>query len=488
MAQRDCFIDGQWSAADGPECSSLDPATGEPTWRGRAATTDDVDRAVWAARGALADWAALPVSRRGEFLEAFVDRVKSKKSDLTDAICRTTGKPKWESATEVDAVIGKCKLTLDAHRQRHADSVQHSAGMTSATRFKPHGVCAVFGPFNFPAHLPNGHIMPALLAGNTVVFKPSEQCPLVGQLLAGMWEEAGLPHGVFNLLQGARDTGAALAGHSGVDGLFFTGSFSAGTAIARACADQPGKILALEMGGNNPLVVHRVLDVGAAVYWTIQSAFITAGQRCSCARRLIVFDDAQGASFVDRLVAATRRVVVGPFTQSPEPFMGPVISELAASRLLEAQEALIKAGAAPLLPMQSRGERKNILSPGILDCTGIDRGDTEHFGPLLQLVRVRSFDEAITEANNTRYGLAAALFSDDRRHYDEFYKRIRAGVVNWNRPTTGASGALPFGGIGNSGNHRPSAYFAIDYCAYPVGSLESEMLALPSTLSPGITL
>ena len=345
---------------------------------------------------------------------------------------------------------------------------------------------AVFGPFNFPGHLPNGHILPALLAGNCVLFKPSEQTPLVGQIYDELWRNTGLAEaGVFQLLQGGRDTGAMLANHRDIDGLLFTGSFEAGVSLNRAVVENPGKIVALEMGGNNPLVVAGVSDVRAAAYWTIQSAFVTAGQRCSCARRLIVVEGAE--PFLDQLIDMSRAIRVGPYTNSPEPFMGPVISQQSAQRVLAAQDNLLKRGAKPLLAMKNLDGRA-LLSPGILDVTGIDRSDVEIFGPLLQVIRVRDLDEAIREANNTRYGLAAALFSDERAMYETFFRKIRAGVVNWNRPTTGASGGLPFGGIGRSGNHRPSGYFAVDYCAYPVASMEISKLELPKSPTPGVIL
>lgn len=461
--------------------SSFDPATGEPVWTGAAATEREVDAAVAAARLAFERWGNLPLLERVAYLEKFGQQIQSRRADLVEAICRSTGKPKWESATEVDAMFGKVALTIQAYNERRAPVEKQTSDMTSATRYKPHGVLAVFGPFNFPGHLPNGHILPALLAGNCVIFKPSEQTPLVGQIYSEIWSACALPLGVFAVLQGARKTGATLANHRDIDGLLFTGSFEAGVSLNRAVVDDPGKIIALEMGGNNPLIVANVSNLDAAAYWTIQSAFLTAGQRCSCARRLIVLED----QFLPRLVEMSQRIRVGKYTDSPEPFIGPVISPMAAKRVLDAQDELLKRGAQALLPMKRLDDRA-MLSPGILDVTNIDRTDLEIFGPLLQVIRVRDFDEAIREANNTRYGLAAALFSDDRGLYEEFFRRIRAGVVNWNRPTTGASGALPFGGIGRSGNHRPSGYFAVDYCAYPIASMESPKLEMPKTLTPGI--
>ena len=468
---------------DAPKFTAHDPATGEPVWTGAAASAGDVDAAIAAARQAFEQWGDRPLSERVGFIEKFGQQIQSRRADLIEAICRSTGKPKWESATEVDAMFGKVALTIQAYNERRAPIEKQTADMTSATRYKPHGVLAVFGPFNFPGHLPNGHILPALLAGNCVIFKPSEQTPLVGELYADLWKACALPAGVFAVLQGGRETGAMLANHRDVDGLLFTGSVEAGVSLNRAVVDDPGKIVALEMGGNNPLIVESVNNLDAAAYWTIQSAFITAGQRCSCARRLIVLDD----KILPRLVEMSQRIRVGKYTESPEPFMGPVISPTAAQRVLAAQDELLKRGAKALLTMKRLDDRA-MLSPGILDVTDIDRTDVEIFGPLLQVIRVRDFDEAIREANNTRYGLAAALFSDDRGLYEEFFRRIRAGVVNWNRPTTGASGAMPFGGIGRSGNHRPSGYFAVDYCAYPIASMESAKLEMPKTATPGIEL
>jgi succinylglutamic semialdehyde dehydrogenase len=482
------FIHGRWSRGSGEELVSTDPATGEIVWQGHAAVAADVDRAVEAARDAFEAWARLSLEQRATFLHAFADQLKQHHADFTEIICRETGKPRWEAATETDAMINKVSVSIEAHAARREPILKHIAGAHAATRYRPHGVVAVLGPFNFPGHLPNGHIVPALLAGNTIVFKPSELAPYVGQRTTELWHDAGLPGGVFNLVQGARATGEALVTHRGINGLLFTGSFETGRAINRALADQPGKIVALEMGGNNPLVVHKVIDLDAAAYWTIQSAFITAGQRCSCARRLIVADDNEGMIFVERLASMIQRIVVGRYSDVPEPFMGPVISDAAARNLLEAQDALLARGGKSIEMMKPLGPREAMLRPGLIDVTEVsDRGDEELFGPLLQLIRVSDFEQAIVEANRTRFGLTAGLLSDDRALWETFYARAHAGVVNWNRPLTGASGQLPFGGIGCSGNHRPSAFFAADYCSYPVASMEIDRLVMPEQPTPGIS-
>lgn len=487
MPAQSLFIDGRWIEGAGPAILSRDPATDQPVWQGNAAAGPQIEAAMNAARTALEAWADLGIEARIAFLLRFAEQLKSHRSELAEIISREIGKPRWESLTEVDSMTGKVPVSIEAFNERRKPVERPMGGGIAATRFKPHGVVAVFGPFNFPGHLPNGHIVPALLAGNTVVFKPSELTPGVAHKTVELWQAAGLPAGVLNLVQGGRETGALLAAHPGIDGLFFTGSATVGRALSRALADHPDKILALEMGGNNPLIVHETADVDAAAYATIQSAFITAGQRCTCARRLIVPAGQAGDAFIERLRESSERVRVGRYTDEPEPFMGPVISRGAADALLAAQSNLKEKGGRTILEMRRIGTSGAMLSPGMIDVTAIpDRPDTEIFGPLLQIVRVPDFSVAIDEANHTAFGLAAGLLSDDRELYEQFFRKIRAGVVNWNRPTTGASGSLPFGGVGLSGNHRPSGYYATDYCSYPVASMEEAKLSLPGKLTPGI--
>lgn len=464
--------------------SSRNPATGEPVWTGPAATAAEVDTAVNRARSAFPAWSRTPFAERERHLRAFAATLESRKLLLAEAISREVGKPAWEALTEVATMVSKIDFSVRAHAQRCAEFT----GGPAITRFRPHGVVAVFGPFNFPGHLANGHIVPALLAGNTVVFKPSEHAPLVAQLTAATWRDSGLPDGVLTVVQGGRDTGGALAQHPGIDGLFFTGSSRAGQWLAELFARTPGKILALEMGGNNPLVVWSARDHHAAALLTAQSAYLSAGQRCTCARRLIVSAGPDGDAFLAELTRLVATIRVGPFSDRPEPFMGPVISALAAQEILRAQSALIAAGAQPLVKTKWLRGGTGLLSPGLLDVTAVPaRTDEEIFGPLLQVIRVPDFSDALREANATHYGLAAGLLSDDAALYARFRDEVRAGLINWNQPLTGASGAAPFGGVGASGNHRPSAYFAADYCTYPVASIEVPALARPSSLPPGLS-
>ncbi|MDF3935727.1 succinylglutamate-semialdehyde dehydrogenase [Pseudomonas citronellolis] len=483
------YIAGHWLAGEGEALESLDPVSQAVVWNGHGASAGQVGAAVAAARAAFPAWARRPLEERIGVLEAFAGTLKARSDELARAIGEETGKPLWEAVTEVTSMVNKVAISVQAHRERTGIKSGPLADATAVLRHKPHGVVAVFGPYNFPGHLPNGHIVPALLAGNAVVFKPSELTPKVAELTVRAWNDAGLPAGVLNLVQGARETGMALAANPDLDGLFFTGSSRTGNLLHSQFGGQPQKILALEMGGNNPLIVDQVKDVDAAVYTIIQSAFISAGQRCTCARRLLVPAGQWGDALLARLVAVSASIKVGRFDEQPAPFMGSVISLGAAEHLLKAQEQLLAKGAVALLAMSQPLAGAALLTPGILDVTAVaERPDEEFFGPLLQVIRYADFDEAVREANATQYGLAAGLLSDSRERFEGFLLDSRAGIVNWNKQLTGAASSAPFGGIGASGNHRPSAYYAADYCAYPVASLESESLSLPATLTPGVSL
>jgi succinylglutamic semialdehyde dehydrogenase len=481
------LIDGGWTAGTGAAFASRNPGTNEIVWEGNSASADDVERAVMSARRAFAHWSATPFEARCAIARRFAALLSERKEALAATIGRETGKPLWEARTEVAAMAAKVDISIQAYHERTGEKRAPIADGTAVLRHRPHGVVAVFGPYNFPGHLPNGHIVPALIAGNAVVFKPSELAPAVARATVEVWQEAGLPAGVLNLVQGEKDTGVALANHRQIDGLFFTGSSGTGTLLHQQFGGRPEIVLALEMGGNNPLVVTEVADLDAAVHHTIQSAFLSAGQRCTCARRILVPDDAFGERFIARLVDVASRIRVGAYDADPQPYMGAVVTARAAARLVEAQTRLAADGARTLLEMQQRDPALGFVSPAILDVTEVaDLPDEEHFGPLAQIIRYRTFDAAIERANDTAYGLSAGLLADDEAQWTHFQRTIRAGIVNWNRPTNGASSAAPFGGIGRSGNNRPSAYYAADYCSYPMASVESAQLQMPASVSPGL--
>jgi len=454
------------------ELISYEPATGAELWRGKHGNVDEI---VARTRRAWPAWAAQPLSTRMELVRRFANEVRKDAEKLATMIARETGKPLWEARTEVESVVNKVEISIRAYAERTAQrKLDNAMQGTASVRHKPHGVMAVLGPYNFPAHLPNGHIVPALIAGNAVVFKPSEKTPATGEMLVQCFHRAGISAAVVQLLVGGPAEGQALVGHDGIDGVLFTGSAHTGIAINRKLATRPDKILALEMGGNNPLVVWDTPKITDAAAIVIQSAFTSAGQRCTAARRLIVKNTLY-EPLMDEVKRLADRIIVGAPFDEPAPFMGPVIDNHAADGLTESFLYLLSHGGKAIKHLVRPRDDLPFLSPAIIDITAVkDKPDVELFGPLLQVSQADDLDAAIAEANNTRFGLSASLIGGTPQDYNRFWANVRAGVINWNRPTNGASSAAPFGGVGLSGNHRPSAYYAADYCAYPVASTEME--------------
>lgn len=475
------YVGGVWREGAGESFASYDPATGDVVWKGHAATADDVAEAMAAAHLAFPSWARRPLDERLIIVRAFAKAIEKRADVIAQTISREMGKALWDAKGEVQAMIGKIEISIRAQAERAGAREEKAAFGAMTLSHHPHGVLGVFGPFNFPGHLPNGHIVPALLAGNVVLFKPSELTPGVGALMVEAWEEAGLPAGVLNLLQGARETGGALLDAQGLNGVLFTGSAHTGALIHKKFAGRPDVVLALELGGNNPLIVWPPVDAQAAANLIVHSAFATSGQRCSCARRLIVPQGAEGDAIIAALAELTPRISVGPATQSPEPFLGPVVNAQSAERAVKFEQGLLALGGKSIVPVKRDGA---IVHPAIVDVTGLTPPDEELFGPVLQVYRVADFDHALDVANATRFGLAGGLISDDPALWARVRNEMRAGILNWNRPTTGASSGMPFGGPGLSGSLRPSAYYAADYVAYPVATQLSEKAA--AIAAPGL--
>ncbi len=490
MTINNLFINGQWVEGTGAPLVSTNPATGEVVWQANSASPADVEKAFHSADAAFAEWALKPLEARIAILEKYKALLDTHKEQLAKDIMHDMGKAWWESLGEVGAMIAKVDVSVKAYHER---TPTRAAGETQLTH-RPHGVCAVFGPYNFPGHLPNGHIVPALIAGNTIVFKPSEQTPTVGARMVQLLHEAGVPAGVVNFVPGELETAKAIVANDKIKGFFFTGSSHVGGMIHQQFAGRFDVVLALEMGGNNPLIVlDDVLTSeekrSAAVYHSIQSAFITAGQRCTCARRLIVPVGEAGDQFIARLVEETQKLRIALPDAEEQPFYATLVNESAAAGLLAAEEKLLALGGQSLLPMRRLSEKTPLLTPAIIDVTGVANvPDEEYFGPLLKVYRVADLDEAISLANATQYGLSAGIFTENEVDWQKFYTLTHAGIVNRNRPLTGASGGAPFGGTGRSGNHNPGAYYAADYCAYPVATVTGDTLSLPETQTAGVAI
>ena len=454
------------------EIVSIAPATGEELWRGMPG---DVEELVERARRAWPSWAAQSLANRIELVRRTANELRKEADSLASLVAQETGQPLWAARGEVDAVLERVELAVRAYAERTAQRrLDNALQGTSALRHKPHGVAVVIGPASSPLAIPAGQLIPALIAGNAVILKPSEKVPAAAEILVQCFHRAGVSANVVQFCPGGPDTGMELALHEGVDAVLFTGSTHNGVALARKLAASPHKQLALAMGGNNPIVAWDTPKLTDAAALIVQSAFSWAGQSCTNGRRLIVRD-----SLFDPLIAEVKRLadrlIVGAPFDDPAPFMGPVIDNATAEGLTESFVYLLSNGGRPIKHMVRTVPGKPFLSPAIIETTGMaERPDVELLGPLLQVVRVSTLDEAITEANATQYGLVSTLIGGSPQDYNRFWANVRTGLVNWNRPTTAASAGAPFGGIGLSGNHRPGGLYAADFCAYPVASAEME--------------
>ncbi len=477
------LITGRWALGGGRELHNTSPVDGSLVWNGRFASAEQTEAAIAAGIVAYPDWSRLSLEQRIPYCQRFAEFLSKHQTSIARTITLESGKPLWESQIEMTSAIAKVSNAIDAIHQRRS-TTRESFGVV---RFRGFGVMLVLGPYNLPLHLPGAHIVPALLGGNTVLFKPSEKAPATGQWIAQAWHEAGLPAGVFQMLQGDAEVATWAVNHPQIAGVLFTGSNAVGKQLHRSLAGRPHVLLALEMGGNNPLIVEHVDNIPAAIAVILQSAFITSGQRCTCARRLILLDSPANARLLQRLCVAIEAIRVSHPMEEPQPFMGTVVSKQAADAILHAQREWIESGARVLHECRPHPENPAMLSPGLLEVDPSFVDDREHFGPLLRVCKANDMEDAIRLANQTQYGLAAGLLSDHPSTFDSMMERIQAGIVNWNAPTTGASGKLPFGGLGESGNHRSSGYYACDYCSDPVASIEMPMLQLPSKLPPGIS-
>ena len=464
----DCSINGDWVPGDGAAFKKCCPASGELSWSGRAASRTQVTQSVKAARTAFHAWGQAEGSARRAVLERYAEELRLRKDSLALAISRDMGKLLKEARVEADTMVAKVAVSIKAQADRAGGhSLPAEYGHLDLTH-RPHGVMAVFGPYNFPGHLPNGHIVPALLAGNTCVFKVSELAPSVAPLMMDAFHAAGLPPGCVNLVQGGREVGGDLLA-SDINGLLFTGSEQTGRMFHRFFAGRPDVILALEMGGNNPLIIWEPADIDSAADVAIQSAFLTTGQRCSCARRLILPRGRFGDLVLEAVVERARHLATGPWSDDTA-FMGPLVSAHAATRIVAFQDKLIAEGARAILSLEQKDKELGFVSAGVLNMSAAAPMDEEMFGPLLQVYRADDIHQAIKLANATRFGLAGGLVCDDLQAWELVKRCLRAGILNLNRPTVGASGQMPFGGPGASGNFRPGAYYAADYCAWPQAS------------------
>ena len=462
------FINGKWEVGSAESMKIICPARGDIVREGHSASHEQVERAVDGAKIAFESWRLTPLAERIEILEKYAERLRKSKEKIARSISSEMGKQLWEAESEVDGMIGKIAISIKAYEERTGTRTESTSFGIAELTHKPHGVFAVFGPFNFPGHLPNGHIVPALLAGNTCVFKPSEYAPSVAGLMAELMSEAGLPDGCLQIVNGGRKTGEALL-NSRINGLLFTGSPKTGCLFHKHFAGRPDVILALEMGGNNPLIVWEPAEIEYAAELVIHSTYLTTGQRCSCARRIILPNDDFGEKVIEAIEAIAGTIVASAWNEEKAQ-MGPLVSEQAAISALNFQEKRCRQGAKLIKPIERLERGFGFVSLGVIDSTDAEQLDEELFAPLIQVYRVDTIEQAIQIANDTAYGLSGGLISDDDRLWTKVRNELRCGILNRNRSIVGASSNMPFGGPGLSGNYRPGAFYAADYCSWPQAS------------------
>lgn len=471
------YIDGRLATAATPDGELVvrSPADLDDVVARHPYSLAHVQTAVEVARRAASGFRRLSQSARTDLLRAYRGRLEVHRDAIADTIAREVGKPLWEARIEADAMAKKVELCIGPGAAYTA--TEHIEELPGEIEHRPVGVVAVIGPFNFPGHLPNGQIVPALLTGNAVIHKPSELAPSTGTWIARCLDEAGLPAGVFNLVQGPAQAGAALSAAQDVDALLFTGSTAAGRAIVAANSGRLDRVVALELGGKNASLALDDCDLEYTARTLAFAAYATAGQRCTSTSRVIA-----SATIVDRLAARLGQLARGLRVGHPlqaDVFMGPVISDASRERIVAAQRAAVDAGFEPLVaggPVAVDGYRGHYMQPGLhrspSSSIHVDAySDAELFGPDIALYSARDDAHAIELANDSRFGLSAAVFCRDEARFRAVASELRVGVVHFNRATAGASGRLPFGGVGDSGNHRPAGILAGLSCTYPVALL-----------------
>ena len=451
------------------EFSSSNPASDGEIVLAAQGSVQAVDEAVEAAKAAASSWRRAGLDARIAALRAVQDMVPGHVESIAAAITAEMGKTYAEALIEARSIAGKIEGVIG---QLSAELPHAHVGAPGQQRFHALGVVGIIGPFNFPIHLLNTHVIPALLTGNTVVIKPSDVTPLCGQRYAELFLDAGFPPGVLNMVQGRGDVGARIVEHPQVDGLIFTGSYATGRRIRQATFDMPHKKISLELGGKNPAVVLDDADLEQAVREILLGALLTTGQRCTATSRVIATPGIADALRA-RLIEAFSRVEPGQPTEA-DTFMGPLATADAKTRFSELLQRARSEGARVLVESESIGGGA-FVTPGLYEVTGDEAFLREElFGPHISFECASDEQDAFERAANTPYGLSAALFSASPERLEDFYDVVRAGVINFNRSTNGASGLLPFGGTGMSGNWRPAGSCAPRLSTYPVAVMQAE--------------
>lgn len=471
------FIGGNFVPPSGKALISRNPAADGAVVFETGESIAAVGAAAGAAAAAQPGWAALTSAQRVAHLERFTQEISARAQALADAVVLETGKIRSEARAEVATLVSRLELVKAAMA---ADLKPGQVAPGEHLRFQALGVVGVIGPFNFPLHLCHAHVVPALLAGNTVVVKPSDITPLCGQRYAEAAHAAGLPPGVFNLVAGTGEVGAALVGQRALRGLCFTGSWTIGQRISQAAAERPELLVALEMGGKNTCIVLDDAAIRQAVHEVAVGGYLSAGQRCTGTERVLVHRKIADR-FLDALARCARELKFGG-PEDPSVFAGPLATAAALARVEAALEAAKQGGAEPVVPGRRlpggsyRTASVHRLPDGVHHVPGYT--DVELFGPDLCVEVIDHEDEAIAVLEASPYGFANAVFTGSAARFEHVFARTRSGILNRNRSTNLASSKLPFGGVGKSGNYRPAGAWAHRNVTVPVAVLENPIGAV----------
>jgi len=484
------YIGGEWTAGDGEDTfESVNPATGETLAAFQRGTTGDIDAALAAAEDAYEEWRDLSYIDRAEHLWDIYHELRERTDELGEIVTKECGKEISEGKADVVEAYHMVEWAAGNARHPHGDVVPSEiAGKDAYMRRKPRGVVGCITPWNFPVAIPFWHMAVTLVEGNTVVWKPAEQTPWCGQIVAEMFEDAGIPDGVFNMVQGFGDAGNAIVEDDRVDTVLFTGSAEVGQQIASKVGGEPGKLAACEMGGKNAVVITDEADLDVAVHSAVMSSFKTTGQRCVSSERLVVHEDIYD-DFKARFVETAENVAVGDPLKE-ETFMGPVVDESQIEKFHKYNDLARKEGANVLvdraeLPAEeipdghedgaasaADGERSDRYANGYWIGPFVYEIDydpdlrclkEEVFGPHVALVEYSGdIERAVEIHDDTPYGLAGAIVSENYRQINYYRDHAEVGLAYANLPCIGAEVQLPFGGVKKSGNGYPSAREVIE--------------------------
>ena len=488
MAEYDHYIDGEWAAGEGGEFDSENPATGETLGTFPQGTESEVRTAIAAANDAYEEWRALSYIDRAEYLWEIYHELRDRHEELGEIVTKECGKEISEGKADVTEAWHMVEWAAGNARHPHGDIVPSEIPAKDAyMRRKPRGVVGCITPWNFPVAIPFWHMAVTLVEGNTVVWKPAEQTPWCGQIIAEMFDDTGIPDGVFNMVQGFGDAGAAIV-EGDVDTVLFTGSAEVGHGIARKVAEDPEKNTSCEMGGKNAVIVTEHADLDVAVHAAVMSSFKTTGQRCVSSERLVVHTEVYD-EFKRRFVDVAESVAVGD-PLAADTFMGPVVDGSQVEKFHRYNDLARKEGAEVLVDRAELDADEIPASPDGGTATAADGTHTgrdaagywvgpfvyeidydtdlrclkeEVFGPHVALVEYDGdVDRAIEIHNDVPYGLAGAIVSEDYRQINRYRDRGEVGLAYGNLPCIGAEVQLPFGGVKKSGQGAPSAREVIE--------------------------